>query len=59
MDNETNRRWVMRFDDPSSCEIDAVFVTVEPRGGSRKANVQTVPLRLLRNDANHRRREVG
>jgi hypothetical protein len=35
MDNETNRRWVMRFDDPKQlAEIDAVFVTVEPRGGS-------------------------
>jgi len=27
----------MRFDDPQRlAEIDAVFVTVEPRGGSRK-----------------------
>jgi len=37
MDNETNRRWVMRFDDPKQLtEIDAVSVTVEPKGGSHK-----------------------
>ncbi len=54
MDNETNRRWVMRFDDPKQlAEIDAVFVTVEPRGGSRKPTSKPFLYALLRNDANH------
>jgi hypothetical protein len=54
MDNETNRRWVMRFDDPKQLtEIDAVFVTVEPRGGSHKPTTKPFLYALLRNDANH------
>jgi len=37
MDNETNRRWVLKSDDPKVLsQIDAVFVTVEPKGGSMK-----------------------
>src|SRR6266567_688188 len=37
MDSESNRRWVLRLDDPKQLsEIDAVFVTVEPHGGSQK-----------------------
>jgi Anti-sigma-K factor rskA len=54
MDNETNRRWVMRFDDPKKLsEIDAVFVTVEPRGGSHKPTTKPFLYALLRNEANH------
>lgn len=54
MDNETNRRWVMRFDDPKQlAEIDAVFVTVEPRGGSQKPTTKPFLYALLRNDVNH------
>jgi hypothetical protein len=54
MDNETNRRWVMRFDDPKQlAEIDAVFVTVEPHGGSQKPTTKPFLYALLRNDANH------
>src|SRR6266849_8665881 len=54
MDNELNRRWVMRFDDPKQlAEIDAVFVTVEPRGGSHKPTSKPFLYALLRNDANH------
>ena len=37
MDNESNRRWVLKSDDPRVlAQIDAVFVTVEPKGGSKK-----------------------
>jgi anti-sigma-K factor RskA len=53
MDNESNRRWIMRFDDPKQLtEMDAVFVTVEPHGGSPKP---TKPFlyALLRKEANH------
>jgi len=54
MDNESNRRWVMRFDDPQRlAEIDAVFVTVEPRGGSRKPTSKPFLYALLRNEVNH------
>ena len=54
MDNESKRRWVMRFDDPKKlAEIDAVFVTVEPRGGSHKPTNKPFLYALLRNQANH------
>lgn len=54
MDNESNRRWVMRFDDPKKlAEIDAVFVTVEPRGGSHKPTTKPFLYALLRKEANH------
>src|ERR1700687_1814739 len=33
MDNTSNRRWALRFDDPAQlAQINAVFVTVEPKG---------------------------
>jgi hypothetical protein len=54
MDNESKRRWVMRFDDSKKlAEIDAVFVTVEPRGGSHKPTNKPFLYALLRNEANH------
>ena len=54
MDNESNRRWVLRFDDPKQlAEIDAVFVTVEPHGGSRKPTSKPFLYALLRKEANH------
>lgn len=37
MDSEKNRRWVLKSDNPDVlAQINAVFVTVEPRGGSPK-----------------------
>jgi hypothetical protein len=37
MDNEQNRRWVLKSADPNVlAEINAVFVTVEPKGGSAR-----------------------
>ena len=54
MDSEANCRWVMRFDDPKQlAEIDAVFVTVEPHGGSQKPTSKPFLYALLRNEANH------
>jgi Putative zinc-finger len=54
MDNESNRRWVLRFDDPKRlAEIDAVFVTVEPRGGSHKPTSKPFLYALLRKEVNH------
>jgi hypothetical protein len=54
MDSETNRRWVLRSDDPRQlAEIDAVFVTVEPHGGSEKPTGKPLLYALLRKEANH------
>jgi hypothetical protein len=54
MDNESNRRWVLRFDDPKRlAEIDAVFVTIEPRGGSHKPTSKPFLYALLRKEVNH------
>jgi hypothetical protein len=54
MDSESNRRWVLRFDDPKQlAEIDAVFVTVEPQGGSQKPTGKPFLYALLRRAANH------
>jgi hypothetical protein len=54
MDSESNRRWVMRFDDPKQlAEIDAVFVTVEPRAGSQKPSSKPFLYALLRKEVNH------
>ena len=54
MDSETNRRWTLRSDDPNQlARIDAVFVTVEPHGGSQKPTGKPLLYALLRNEANH------
>ena len=54
MDSESNRRWVLRLDDPKQlAEIDAVFVTVEPHGGSQKPTGKPFLYALLRKEANH------
>ncbi|MCI0720480.1 MAG: zf-HC2 domain-containing protein [Acidobacteria bacterium] len=37
IDTAGNKRWVLQFNDPETlAQIDAVFVTVEPNGGSRQ-----------------------
>jgi hypothetical protein len=54
MDSESNRRWVLRCDDAKQlAEIDAVFVTVEPHGGSQKPTGKPFLYALLRKEANH------
>jgi len=53
-DNSTNKRWVLRFDDPKAlAEINAVFVTVEPNGGSRVPQGQQVLFAYLKEEPNH------
>ncbi len=53
-DNSTNKRWVLRFDDPQALqEINAVFVTVEPNGGSRLPQGQQVLFAYLKEEPNH------
>lgn len=54
MDSESNQRWVLRLDDSKQlAQIDAVFVTVEPHGGSRKPTGKPFLYALLRKEANH------
>jgi hypothetical protein len=37
LDNEKNRRWALKFENPKVLEeINSLFVTVEPKGGSRR-----------------------
>jgi signal transduction histidine kinase len=54
VDNTSKKRWVLRFDDPTAlAQIDAVFVTVEPNGGSHKPSNKPLLFAYLHIDANH------
>jgi hypothetical protein len=54
MDSEANRRWVLKCDDPTLlAQIDAVFVTVEPKGGSSKPTTKPLLYAYLRGAPNH------
>lgn len=54
LDSETNRRWVLKFDDPNTlARIDTVFVTVEPKGGSREPRGKAFLVASLRSQPNH------
>lgn len=53
-DNASKKRWVLKLEDPKLLEqIDAVFVTVEPNGGSRKPSGKPLLFTYLRVDPNH------
>ena len=53
-DNVTKKRWVLKADDPQSLEdIDAVFVTVEPNGGSQHPSGKQLLFAYLRISPNH------
>jgi hypothetical protein len=54
LDNQTNRRWVLKFDDPNIlAKINAVFVTVEPKNGSAKPSGKQLLYAYLSNQPNH------
>jgi len=54
MDNAANKRWVLKVDDPQTLQqIDAVFVTVEPKGGSREPSRNKLLFAYLRVPPNH------
>lgn len=54
LDNAAKKRWVLRFDDPHTLEqINAIFVTVEPRGGSQKPDGKPLLFASLRIEPNH------
>jgi hypothetical protein len=53
-DNVTRKRWILKCDDPKTlAQIDAVFVTVEPKGGSHKPTSKTLLFASLKIDPNH------
>jgi len=53
-DSIAKKRWVLKFDDPRALEqINAVFVTVEPHGGSHKPSGKPLLFASLRIDPNH------
>jgi hypothetical protein len=53
-DNAAKKRWVVKSDDAKTLEqIDAVFVTVEPNGGSNKPSGRPLLYAYLKIDPNH------
>jgi hypothetical protein len=53
-DNASKKRWVLKLDDPKTlAQIDAVFVTVEPHGGSHKPSGKPLLFAYLKADPNH------
>jgi hypothetical protein len=53
-DSATRKRWILKCDDPKTlAQIDGVFVTVEPNGGSHKPSGRSLLFAYLRIDPNH------
>jgi peptidoglycan hydrolase CwlO-like protein len=53
-DNISKKRWVLKTNDPKTLDdIDAVFVTVEPNGGSRHPSGKQLLFAYLRVNPNH------
>jgi hypothetical protein len=53
-DTAGKKRWVLKFDDPSTLnQIDAVFVTLEPNGVSRTPNGRSLLFAYLKVNPNH------
>src|SRR5882724_5594437 len=53
-DNISKKRWVLKANDPKTLDdIDAVFVTVEPNGGSRHPSGKQLLFAHLRLSPNH------
>jgi hypothetical protein len=53
-DNVSKNRWVLKFNDKKTLkQIDAVFVTVEPHGGSEKPSGKPFLFAYLRMNSNH------
>lgn len=53
-DNASKKRWVLKSEDPKTlAQIDAVFVTIEPHGGSDKPSGKPLLFAYLRVNPNH------
>lgn len=53
-DSTAQKRWVLKFDNPLKLDqIDAIFVTVEPHGGSEEPSGKRLLFASLRIEPNH------
>jgi predicted nucleic acid-binding Zn-ribbon protein len=53
-DSISKKRWIVKCDDPKTlAQIDGVFVTIEPNGGSPKPSGKSLLFAYLRVDPNH------
>jgi hypothetical protein len=53
-DNASKKRWVVKSEDPKTLEqIEAVFVTLEPQGGSNRPSGKPLLFAYVRIDPNH------
>jgi hypothetical protein len=53
-DNGAKKRWTLKCDDPKTlAQIDAVFVTIEPNGGSHKPSSKALLFAYLKVNPNH------
>ena len=53
-DSISKKRWIVKCDDPRTlAQIDGVFVTIEPNGGSSKPSGKSLLFAYLRVDPNH------
>ena len=53
-DNASKKRWILKAEDPKAlADIDAVFVTVEPHGGSQRPTGKQLLFAYLRINPNH------
>jgi hypothetical protein len=53
-DSVSKKRWIVKCDDPKTlAQIDGVFVTIEPNGGSSKPSGKSLLFAYLRVDPNH------
>jgi anti-sigma-K factor RskA len=53
-DDTNQKRWALKFNDAKTiAQIDAVFITVEPEGGSAKPSGKPLLFTYLRIDPNH------
>jgi hypothetical protein len=54
LDNETSKRWMLKFNDAKALsQVDAVFVTIEPHGGSNAPKGRQLLYASLRTPPNH------
>jgi hypothetical protein len=53
-DSAAKKRWILKCDDPTTlAQIDAVFVTIEPNGGSPKPSGKSLLFAYLKAGPNH------
>lgn len=54
LDDANKKRWVLKFNDPKTiAQLDAVFITIEPQGGSSRPTSKPLLFTYLRLDPNH------